>query len=106
MATIILKYHNSPYGEHLCRYLYSKSYLKRRRKKKSPRVLIPNRIFIDKRPKIVNLRLEFGHYEGDTVGRPRSVSPETLVVERIFVIKGWEFQPIFVIPILPGKKAQ
>ncbi|MDI6883059.1 MAG: IS30 family transposase [Patescibacteria group bacterium] len=79
----IYKYLYSAYGQYLCRYLYSKSYRKkRRRKKKSPRVLIPNRIFIDQRPEVANLRLQFGHYEGDTMGRSKSASPETLVVVR------------------------
>lgn len=79
----IYKYLYSSYGQHLCQYLYSKSYRKRkRRKKKASRVLIPNRILIEERPLVANLRLEFGHYEGDTMGRSRSVSPETLVVVR------------------------
>lgn len=79
----IYKYLYSSYGQHLCQYLYSqRCHRKKRRKKKSLRVLIPNRIFIDSRPEAANLRLQFGHCEGDTMGRPKSASPETLVVVR------------------------
>jgi IS30 family transposase len=79
----IYKYLYSSYGQDLCQYLYSRRYRKRRkRKKKVERVLIPNRILIEERPLIANLRLEFGHYEGDTMGRAKSASPETLVVAR------------------------
>lgn len=78
----IYKYLYSPYGQYLCQYLYSRSYRKRKRRKKISRVLIPNRIFIEERPKVANLRLQFGHYEGDTMGRAKSASPETLVVVR------------------------
>jgi len=84
----IYKYLYSSYGQSLCQYLYSKRYRKKKRKKKkTPRVLIPNRISIEERPITANLRLQFGHYEGDTVGRPRSASPETLVVARERVLR-------------------
>jgi len=76
----IYKYLASPYGAHLAQYL---KYGRRKpRKVPDQRGIIPNRAFIDERPKIVNERRRFGDFEGDTMGRPRSASPETLVVVR------------------------
>lgn len=60
----------SEYGkrEHLSQYL---RYGKRRRTKyhgrRSKRSIIPNRIFIDERPKEVDTRQTVGHWEGDTI---------------------------------------
>ena len=44
---------------------------KKRRKKggKVKRQLIPNRISIEERPEQINERIEFGHWEGDALGR-------------------------------------
>jgi IS30 family transposase len=80
----IYKYlYNNAYGNYLCKYLKYKRYSKKRRKnKKVIRELIPNRVWIDVRPDIVNTRAEFGHFEGDTMGRPKHASPETLTVAR------------------------
>ena len=75
-------YHNS-YGNYLCRYLKYKRYGKKRRKQtQSVRALIPNRVWIDMRPEEVNYRLTFGHFEGDTMGRSRYASQQTLTVMR------------------------
>lgn len=51
-----------PLKQHLC-------FGGRKRKKKgcAPKVLIPHRIWIDDRPKIVDQRERFGDYEGDTI---------------------------------------
>lgn len=70
-APSIYKYLYSNRGQHLCKYLCSKRYAKRKRKEggKQKRRLIPNRISIDERPGIVDERNEFGHWEGDTLGR-------------------------------------
>lgn len=71
------------YGNYLCRYLKYKRYRSKKRKQiKSVRALIPHRIWIDDRPEIINERIEFGHFEGDTMGRPRHASSQTLVVIR------------------------
>ncbi len=42
------------------------------------RSLIPNRIGIEERPKIIEKRQRVGDFEGDTLGKPKH-SPETLV---------------------------
>lgn len=79
----VYKYLHSSYGNYLCKYLKYKRYKsKRRKQKKSVKELIPNRIWIDFRPDIANFRARFGDFEGDTVGKPRHASPETLVVAR------------------------
>lgn len=76
----IYKYLASSYGVHLARYL--KCGRRKPRKVPDQRGIIQNRLFIDERPKIVNERKRFGDFEGDAMGRPRSASPETLVVAR------------------------
>lgn len=70
-APSIYKYLYSAYGQSLCKYLVSNRYAKRKRKEpgKLKRQLIPNRISIELRPLTVNDRTEFGHFEGDTLGR-------------------------------------
>lgn len=70
-APSIYKYLYSAHGQSLCKYLVSMRYTKRKRTKnpKPKRQLIPNRILIELRPEIVNQRTEFGHFEGDTLGR-------------------------------------
>lgn len=79
----IYKYLYSTYGQLLCRYLkYKRYYPKRRKEPKPARILIPNRVSIEERPAIANSRERFGDYEGDTMGRPRHASQETLAVAR------------------------
>lgn len=53
-------------------------------KKKDSNYRIPNRISISQRPEKINNLSEFGHLEGDTLGKPKR-HPHTLVgiVERI-----------------------
>ncbi len=66
--TSIYRFLYSSHGQYLCCYLPSKRYGKRKRKeKKSKRALIPNRIGINKRPKEADLKLKYGHFEGDTI---------------------------------------
>jgi len=73
-APSIYKYLYSAYGQYLCKYLPSKRYRVRRRKaqNKQKRQMIPNRVSIDERPKFINERKQFGHWEGDTLGRIRA----------------------------------
>lgn len=80
----IYKYLYSARGQHLCQYLKYKHYDKRRRlgTKHIPAKHIPNRISINVRPTEITERRTFGHYEADTMGRPRSASQQTLVVMR------------------------
>lgn len=90
----IYKYLYSQYGQSLCEFLKYKRYNKKKRKNvKTVREIIKDRVFIDQRPEKINERKRFGDYEGDTMGRPKDASPETLTVMRerfsrkIFAIK-------------------
>lgn len=66
-------------GQNYSSYLPSKRYQPKRRKgKKVKRQLIPDRISIELRPKIIDKRKRIGDFEGDTMGKPQH-SPETLV---------------------------
>lgn len=67
-AKTIYKFLYSNRGQYLCRYLASKRYdRKRRRKKAAKKNLIPNRIGIEMRPKEANNREELGHLEEDLI---------------------------------------
>lgn len=58
----------SVWGQRYCRYLCFRRYNpKKRKKKKTKKCLIPNRIGIELRPEKINNKLEYGHYEGDTI---------------------------------------
>ncbi len=79
----IYKYLYSKHGYQFCKYLKSQQYrIKKRGEKKTTRILIPNRILIDQRPDLINTRERFGDVEGDTMGRPKQASRQTLVVLR------------------------
>lgn len=79
----IYKYLYSNYGQYYCQYLKSMRYRKKRRKRnKSIKEIIKNRIFIDKRPMIIDSRLRYGDFEADTMGRPKHASSQTLAVVR------------------------
>lgn len=84
-ADAIYKYLYSSFGQHLCKYLKYKRYGKRKRRlrtKKPPASHIPDRVSINERPQEIAERKTFGHFEADTMGRPRHASPQTLVVMR------------------------
>jgi IS30 family transposase len=77
----IYKWLYSSYGQAFCRYLPSERYRrKKRRKKKTKRMLIPNRIGIEKRPEEANNRTCFGHFEGDTIVSGKQYSSTSLAV--------------------------
>lgn len=79
----IYKYLYSNYGQHLCCYLKSHRYKPKKQKgEKLEKEFIPNRISIEERPNIINHRRRYGDYEGDTMGRPKWASSETLTVMR------------------------
>ena len=62
--------YTNPYCKREKIYQYLKQGKKRRTKhfgRKSKKELIPNRISIHERPKVVEKRVEFGHWEGDSV---------------------------------------
>jgi len=81
----IYKWLYSAYCQAYCQYLPSKQYRKRRRRgKKTKREMIPNRVSIHKRPNAANERLEFGHFEADTVvsGKKYGSTSLNVIVER------------------------
>jgi len=81
----IYKYLYSSFGQRLCKYLKYKRHGKRKRRlrtKKVPAPHIPNRISIEKRPLEIGKRITFGHFEADTMGRPKRASQQTLAVMR------------------------
>lgn len=83
-AKSIYKFCYSNRGQYLCRYLPRKRYYRKKRGLPKPiKTLIPNRVSIDLRPKMVDRQKRFGDFEGDTLGRPKHEN-ETLVgaVER------------------------
>jgi IS30 family transposase len=65
--TAIYEWLYSASGQPYCKYLYSNQYRKKPRKAKARREMIPDRIGIEKRPREAALRLEAGHFEGDTI---------------------------------------
>lgn len=70
----IYKWLYSQYGQRWCRYLASSRYRPKRRKesKKNKKEIIPNRVSIEQRPRIVSIRKRCGDFEGDTLGVPRT----------------------------------
>jgi IS30 family transposase len=79
----IYKYLYSVHGTDICKHLkYKRDHRKKRKGLKGKREIIKDRVFIDERPELINHRLRFGDFEGDTMGRPKSSSPQTLVVVR------------------------
>src|ERR1035437_5488020 len=65
--TAIYEWLWSVYGQQYCVHLYSKRYHKKKRVRKTERVMIPNRVGIDKRPTEANDRTEAGNWERDTI---------------------------------------
>ena len=79
----IYKFIESPHGRQIEKHLYSRAVKKKSGKKRGTSVGIDGRIFIDKRPKKVDNRLEFGHYEGDFIESGKDGKGSLLVlVER------------------------
>lgn len=68
--TAIYAWLRSSRGQRYCHYLYSKRYRKKKRKTKTKKVLIPNRVDISKRFKGATNKTRYRHFERDTlVGR-------------------------------------
>jgi IS30 family transposase len=79
----IYKFIESPHGRQIEKCLYSNSVKKRTGPKDKPRVHLDGRTMIDDRPKKVDNRLEFGHFEGDFIESGRDGKGSLLVlVER------------------------
>ncbi|HEY4511404.1 MAG TPA: IS30 family transposase [Candidatus Paceibacterota bacterium] len=79
----IYKFVKSSNGRQVERYLYSKAVHKKSGRKRDTPITIDGRTMIDERPKKVENRLEFGHYEGDFIESGKDGKGSLLVlVER------------------------
>jgi len=79
----IYKFVYSVYGRNIEKHLYSKAVKKKGGPKRKKPVVIDGRTTIDKRPKKVEKRLEFGHFEGDFIESGKDGKGSLLVlVER------------------------
>ncbi len=79
----IYKFVWSPHGRKIEKHLYSRSVHKKGGPKRDTPVSIDGRTMIDDRPKKVNSREEFGHYEGDFIESGKDGEGSLLVlVER------------------------
>ncbi len=71
----IYKWIYSVHGLSYAKYLPSKRYRPRKRRKRTgKREIIKNRVFIELRPKVINERKRLGDFEGDTLGRKKGTS--------------------------------
>lgn len=68
-------------GDRYCDLLYSERHYAKRHKKKTKRVLIPNRVGIGERPLLVSSRSVYGHYESDTIVSCRGGTGAILVLQ-------------------------
>jgi transposase, IS30 family len=79
----IYKFVWSPHGRKIEKHLYSKAVHKKGGPKKGTRVSIDDRTSIDKRPKRIEKRAEFSHFEGDFIESGKDGKGSLLVlVER------------------------
>ena len=79
----IYKFVWSPHGRQIEKHLYSKAVHKKGGPKRDTPVSIDGRTMIDERPKKVDSRVEFGHYEGDFIESGKDGTGSLLVlVER------------------------
>jgi IS30 family transposase len=76
----IYKFIESPHGRQIEKYLYSKAVKKKTGRKRGTSVGINDRTFIDQRPKKVEKRGEFGHYEGDFIESGKGGKGSLLVI--------------------------
>ncbi len=79
----IYKFVGSVHGRNVEKYLFSSSHRRRGPKHGSRKVKLDGRLMIDKRPKHVDNRKEFGHFEGDFIESGRDGKGSILhLVER------------------------
>jgi IS30 family transposase len=76
----IYKFIWSPNGRQVEKFLYSKAVHKKGGPKRGKSVSIDGRTMIDERPKKVETRLEFGHYEGDFIESGKDGKGSLLVI--------------------------
>ncbi|MEI8175070.1 MAG: IS30 family transposase [bacterium] len=65
--TAIYEWLRTARGNKYCKYLYSERYYKKKRVKKTERVMIPDRVSIDMRSLGAENRSRYGHFEKDAV---------------------------------------
>jgi IS30 family transposase len=65
--TTIYEWLYSEWGQPYCEYLDSRQYKPKKRRLKTERHMIPDRVSIEQRPQAATERTEYGHHEGDTV---------------------------------------
>lgn len=81
--TAIYEWLRSSRGNQYCTYLYSQRYHVKRRKKKTKRVMIPDRVSIYKRSVGAQHRSRYGHWEEDTIVSGRDGSGAlSVMIER------------------------
>ena len=79
----IYKFVESSHGRQIEKHLYSNSVKKKTGRKRGTSIGIDGRVFIDKRPKHIEKRIEFGHFEGDFIESGKDGKGSLLVlVER------------------------
>jgi transposase, IS30 family len=76
----VYKYVDSPHGRQIEKCLYSKAVHKKSGPKRDTPITIDGRTMIDERPKKVEKRLEFGHYEGDFIESGKDGKGSLLVI--------------------------
>jgi transposase, IS30 family len=79
-AKAIYKFVWSPHGRKIEKHLYSKAVHKKGGPKRDTPISIDGRIMIDERPKKVDSRREFGHYEGDFIESGKDGKGSLLVI--------------------------
>lgn len=65
--TAIYDWLYSSWGQRYCMHLYSQRHRARKQKHKKKKILIPNRIPLQMRPKAASERVQAGHWEGDAI---------------------------------------
>ena len=68
-------------GNRYCEHLYSERYYKKKKTKKTEKVMIPDRVSIDMRSKGVENRSRYGHFEKDAVCSPKNGSGALAVIQ-------------------------
>ena len=80
--TTIYEWLYSEWGQPYCPYLDSRQSKPKKRRPKTQRHMIPDRVSIEQRPQAATDRTEYGHHEGDTVvSGKRTGSTAALVVD-------------------------
>lgn len=76
----IYKFVESPHGRQIEKHLYSNSVRKRSGPKNKKKVSLDGRTMINERPKRIQKRVEFGHFEGDFIESGKDGKGSLLVI--------------------------